>query len=254
MLLQIFSCTRVPLTGRKQLTLIPSNTLNSMAFSQYSDFIKKNKIISGTSDAEMVKRVGAKVQKAVQDYLNSKKLGAKTNGYQWEFNLIEDKNVNAFCMPGGKVAVFTGLLSVTKNEAGLAAVLGHEISHAIAEHGNERMTQAYIAQFGAVVGQVALSINNPQHINLFNQVYGLSAQGGLLAYSRKHELEADRMGMIFMAKAGFNPEEAVALWKRMSQTGGAKPPAIMSTHPSDATRIENLNKYLKEAKVYYRPR
>lgn len=199
----------------------------------------------------MVQKVGQKVAQAVQSYLQSKGMGAQLNGYKWEFNLVNDPEANAWCMPGGKIVVYSGLLPITQSEAGLAAVLGHEISHAIAKHGNERMTQALIAQGIAVGGQMVLQ-KNAQTQNIFNQAFGIGGQLGLMAFSRGHEKEADHMGMIFMAKAGYHPQEAINLWKRMAQKSGPKPPAIISTHPSDEARIANLQSKLKEAMVYYR--
>ena len=247
-----FSCSRVPLTGRKSLSLVPETTMQSMALGQYKTFLGSNPPVKTGADAQMLTKVGARLSKAVNDYMKSKNLLSQLNGYQWEFNLVNNKEANAWCMPGGKVVVYSGLLPLTANEAGLAAVIGHEVSHALARHGSERMTQQLIAQ-GVGVGANVFTQNNPQVNKTFNQVYGIGSNLTLLAYSRKHENEADKMGMIFMAMAGYNPKEAIEVWKRMATLGGTKPPQILSTHPSDATRIANLTAALKEAMIFYRP-
>jgi predicted Zn-dependent protease len=248
------SCKRVPLTGRRQVALIPAGTMQSMAYAQYGQFMQQNKVVTNTAEAQMLARVGQKVSQSVEDYLKSKNLSDRTKGFKWEFKLVESPQVNAWCMPGGKVAFYTGILPYSKDESGMAAIMGHEVAHAIAKHGNERMTQALGLQLGAAAGAAALSVNNPQHINTFNQLAGYGGQLGILAFSRKHELEADRMGMIFMAKAGYHPKEAIEVWKRMAAKGGAKPPEFLSTHPHESTRITNLQTYMKEALVFYRPR
>lgn len=248
------SCSKVPLTGRKQIALVPAASMQSMSYSQYSTFMQQNRPITGTADAQMVKRIGARISSAVTSYLNSKGLQKRVEGFKWEYNLVQSNEANAWCMPGGKIAVYTGILPITKTEAGLAAVMGHEVAHAIAKHGNERMTQSIGVQLGAAAGQIALSNKNPQHQNLFNQAIGVGGQLGILAFSRKHELEADEMGMIFMAKAGYNPQEAIELWRRMAANSkGQKPPEFLSTHPHESTRIAALQKVLKRAQIYYRP-
>lgn len=252
LLLSILACHRVPLTGRKSMSLIPENTMQSLALTQYKEFLSTKPPVKNTKDAEMLNRVGTKLSKAVKDYMASKNLSSQLNGYAWEFNLINSPEVNAWCMPGGKVVVYTGLLPITLNEAGLAAVIGHEVSHALARHGSERMTQALLAQGIALGGNVALQ-NSPQTNNAFQQAFGIGGQLGILAFSRKHENEADKMGMIFMAMAGYDPKEAIEVWKRMAAKGGQKPPELLSTHPSDQTRINNLQASLKEAMIFYRP-
>jgi len=252
LLLTLLACHRVPLTGRKSMSLIPENTMQSLALTQYRDFLNTKPSVKNTKDAEMLNRVGSKLSKAVKDYMASKNLSSQLNGYAWEFNLINSPEINAWCMPGGKVVVYTGLLPVTLNEAGLAAVIGHEVSHALARHGSERMTQALLAQGVALGGNIALQ-NSPQTNNAFQQAFGIGGQLGILAFSRKHENEADKMGMIFMAMAGYDPKEAIEVWKRMADKGGQKPPELLSTHPSDQTRINNLQASLKEALIFYRP-
>ena len=250
----IYSCSRVPLTGRKQFAIIPSSQMQSMATAQYGQFMQQNQVIRSGNDAAMVKRVGQRISSAVTNYLQSKGAGKILQGFKWEYNLVQSPQANAWCMPGGKIAVYTGILPITKTEAGLAAVMGHEVAHAIAKHGNERMSQALGAQLLGAAGGVALSTKNPRHGQVFNQAFGVGSQLGLLAFSRKHELEADEMGMIFMAKAGYHPQEAIDLWKRMAARGGQKPPEFLSTHPHESTRIAKLQANLKKAMVYYRPR
>lgn len=248
----IYSCARVPITGRKSMSWIPEGTMQSLSLNEYRSFLQKNPPVSTGKDAEMVKRVGSRLTAATKQYFASKKLSAQLNGYTWDFNLVNSPELNAWCMPGCKVVVYQGLLPVTATEAGLAAVLGHEISHALARHGSERMTQGLIAQ-GIAIGGDILTSNNPQVNNIFNQSMGIGGTLGLLAFSRKHENEADKMGMIIMAMAGYNPAEAIEVWKRMSAKSGPKPPELLSTHPSDQTRIANLQAALKEAQVFYRP-
>ncbi len=227
-----------------------------MANGEYQTFLSQNKVVNSavSKDAEMVKRVGSRISNAITKYYNAQGKGDVIKGYQWEFNLVDSKEVNAWCMPGGKVVVYSGLFPVTQNEAALAIVMGHEIAHAIAQHGNERMSQQLIAQGIGVAGGV-LTSGNAKVSNIFNTVYAPSAQVGvLLPNSRKQELEADHFGLIFAALAGYNPNEAVPFWERMAHAGsGANTPEFLSTHPSDQTRIEKVKEYAKEAMQYYKP-
>lgn len=250
-------CAKNQVTGRKQLILIPETELQSMAGQQYKQFLSENKVVATTvnKDAEMVRRVGTRIAYAISKFYEQQGKSDILNGYSWEFNLVDSKDVNAWCMPGGKVVVYTGLLPVTQNEAALAVVMGHEIAHAIAKHGNERMSQGLMQQFGGIALQVAVA-NKPQETqNMFMSVYGLgSTVGAILPFSRKQELEADQFGLRFAAMAGYNPQEAIAFWKRMAQVGGGqKPPELLSTHPSDETRIQKMDGYVKEAMQYYKP-
>lgn len=250
-----FGCSNNAVTGRKQLTLISESQLQEMAVTEYRTFLSQNKVVSTSAnrDAEMVRRVGSRIATAITNYYTKKGNGDILNGYKWEFNLVDSKEVNAWCMPGGKVVVYTGLLPVTQNEAALAVVLGHEITHAVAGHGNERMSQGMLAQGVGVVGSI-LTSGNPQVSNIFNNVYGPAAQVGvLLPNSRKQEYEADHFGLIFMAMAGYNPREAIPFWQRMAQAGGEKPPEFLATHPSDENRISKLQSYMNEALKYYTP-
>ena len=232
------SCSSVPVTGRKQLNLIPDSQMLSMSFQQYDQFLQENKLSSNQQQANMVQTVGTNIKNAVEKYFALKNNSEILNGYKWEFHLVENEEVNAWCMPGGKVVVYTGILPVTQNETGLAVVLGHEIAHAIAEHGNERMSQALVAQLGGMALSTALQ-NEPQKTQqLWMTVYGVGAQVGvLLPYSRTQESEADELGLIFMAMAGYDPHEAVDFWQRMAnQYGGSEPPEFLSTHPNSQTK------------------
>lgn len=253
-LLVIASCTTVPITGRSQLSLIPGNSMLSMSLSQYDTFLKEHKLSTDKAQTDMVKRVGARIQSAVERYFASQGMSSRLESYKWEFNLVEDKQLNAWCMPGGKVVVYTGILPVTGGETGLAVVLGHEISHAIAEHGNERMSQGMLAQFGGMALAEAIATKPAATQQLWMSVYGVGAQyGAILPYGRMQESEADHLGLIFMAMAGYDPNEAVPFWQRMAaQKGGQAPPEFLSTHPADATRIENIKKLIPEAMRYYK--
>lgn len=252
----IIACSKNAVTGRKQLTLLNEGQLQQMALQEYQTFLSQNKVVASTAskDAEMVKRVGTRIAYAITKYYQDQGKGDVLNGYNWEFNLVDDKQVNAWCMPGGKVVVYTGLLPVTQNEAALAVVMGHEIAHAVASHGNERMSQTLLAQGIGLAGNI-LTSGNQQVNNVFNNTYGAGATiGVLLPNSRKQELEADKFGLIFAAMSGYNPQEAVPFWQRMAQaSGGQKPPEFLSTHPSDETRIERLKQLMPEALKYYKP-
>ena len=250
----ISACTTNAVTGRKQLSLISESTLQEEAVTQYRSFLSQNKRVSesGSRDAEMVRRVGSRIAAAITQYYNSKGLSKELEGYQWEFNLVDNKDVNAWCMPGGKVVVYTGLFTVVQNEAQLAIVLGHEITHAVAHHGQERISQAMLAQGLGVAGGAIFG--NTQAGNIFNNVYGPAATlGVLLPNSRNQELEADHFGLRFAAMAGYNPQEAIPFWTRMANMGGAKPPTFLSTHPADAQRIQKIKEYMPEALTFYKP-
>jgi predicted Zn-dependent protease len=251
------ACSKNPITGRSQAHLVSESELQSMATQQYQQFLSENRVVSASADrdAEMVRRVGQRVANAVTKYFNEKGQGNTLAGYHWEFNLVQNQEANAWCMPGGKVVVYTGLLPITQNEAALAMVLGHEISHAVLQHGNERMSQGLIQQLGGVALSVAVSSQPAETQNLFLNAYGVGSQVGvLLPFSRKQELEADHYGMIFGAMAGYNPREAVALWQRMEKaSNGQAPPEFLSTHPAAGNRISQLEKYMPEALKYYQP-
>ncbi len=258
----MIACSRVPISNRNQLLLVSDQELNAQALVSYKQFLDTNRVVSvSNSGTQMVRRVGERIARAATQYFQSVNRPEYLNGFNWEYNLVENKQVNAWCMPGGKVVVYTGILPVTQNEAGLATVLGHEISHAIAKHGAERMSQGMLAQGLLAAGQVGLGLamsgkrNETQ--NLWNQVYGLAApigaQVALLKYGRDQESEADHLGVIFMAMAGYNPDEAVTFWSRMAQASAnsQKPPQFLSTHPSDEKRIADLKRLMPEARKYY---
>jgi predicted Zn-dependent protease len=249
------SCYTNPVTGRSTVNLVDEGTMRTMATQQYATFLSQNPAVPTTSsrDAEMVQRVGSRLASAVQTYLSQKGQTELISGYQWEFHLVNNNEANAWCMPGGKVVVYSGLMPLVQNEAGLAVVLGHEIAHAISRHSNERMSQQLLAQMGGEALSVAVASKPAQTQQLFNTAVGVVGTGALLRYSRKQESEADHIGLIFMAQAGYNPNEAVPFWQRMAAKGGAKPPEILSTHPADATRIRDIQKWLPEAMTYYRP-
>jgi len=250
------SCTHNAITGRNQLSLVSEPQVQDMAKTEYRQFLSKNKVVNTASsaDAEMVVRVGTRIANAITQYYKEKGVSSNAlDGYKWEFNLVESKEVNAWCMPGGKVVVYTGILPVTQNEASLAVVLGHEITHAVAGHGRERMSEALLAQGIQVAGNVALG-SDPKAVNIFNNVYGPTAQVGvLLPNSRKQELEADHYGLIFAAMAGYDPREAIPFWQRMANLGGSKPPVFLSDHPADEERIQKLQELMPEALKYYKP-
>lgn len=250
--LALVSCKKVPITGRKQVKLLPNSTLNSMALTSYQEFLNTNQVSTDQAKTQMVKEVGKNIQMAVTRYFKETHQSALLNGYSWEFNLVNDPAVNAWCMPGGKVVVYSGLLPVAKDKDGLAVVMGHEIAHAIANHGNERMSQGLVQQMGGVGLQVALSQKPQATQQLFMGAYGAGTTvAAMLPFSRLHESEADRMGLIFMAMAGYDPEAAVPFWERMaSASGGQAPPEFLSTHPSHSTRIKKLKEVIPEAKSY----
>lgn len=244
----IISCAVNPFTGKKTMALVPNSQLFPTAFAQYDQFLTENKVIKGTADAAMVTRVGQKIAVAAERWLNANGYVGYLNDYKWEYNLVDDKTVNAWCMPGGKIVVYTGILPIAKGEAGLAAILGHEVAHALANHGQQRMSAAYVQQGVAIAGNIA--IKDEQSRNAFNQYYGVGSEVGLmLPFSRSHETEADKIGLYLMAIAGYNPAEAAELWKRMSsQSGGEAPPELLSTHPSNESRIANLTALAPKAK------
>jgi predicted Zn-dependent protease len=247
------SCADVPITHRKGLHLVPESELLTLSFQQYDQVLKKSKLSTDQQKVLMVRRVGERIARAADAFLKDSGRETQIKNYRWEYHLIEDdKVVNAWCMPGGKIAVYTGILPFTKDENGLAVVLGHEIAHALAEHGNERMSQALLANMGGMALSIALSSRPKQTRELFMTVFGVGANVGLLLpYSRLHESEADRIGLMLMARAGYDPREAVPFWERMNQKAGPRPPEFLSTHPAPAARIANIKAYIPEALPYY---
>ena len=241
-LLLLSSCGSVPVTGRRQMLLVSDSEVLASSLTQYSDYMKSAPLSTNSKGKAMVTRVGKKIAAG---------LGNEVKNFSWEFNLVKDGQVNAFCMPGGKIVVYEGLLNICSSDDELAVVVGHEVAHAVAKHSNERISQQLLTQYGAQILGQALSEKSANIQKIGNTVYGLGAQYGVtLPFSRKHESEADYMGLIFMTMAGYNPSTAITFWQKMSTSGGASVPEFMSTHPSDATRISDIKKYLPELEKY----
>lgn len=248
----MMSCQKVPITGRKQLKLLPSSYINSMGTESYAAFLKQNPAIAPpTIQSAAVTSVGQRVSTAVVKYMTDNGMSKRIEGYNWEFNTVDSKDANAWCMPGGKVVVYSGILPLTKDDAGLAVVMGHEIAHAIAEHGNERMSQELAIQAAGIGLELYMQQKPEQTRNIFLAAYGVGSQLGILAYSRQHELEADKLGLIFMAMAGYDPQRAIGFWQEMAAAGNKNIPEFLSTHPSDEHRIAEITKFLPEAQKYY---
>lgn len=252
----VSACSTVPITGRSQLNLVSDTEVNSLATTQYREIIAKGPLSTNSEQVAQTRRVGQRIQAAVEQYFRQQNASDQLNGYQWEFNVIkDDAQQNAWCMPGGKVAVYTGILPITQDDTGLAVVLGHEIAHAVAKHGNERMSQSLLQQYGGQALSVALANNSAGTQELALQAFGVGSQVGLLKYGRNQESEADHLGLIFMAMAGYNPDGAVTFWQRMdARENQASPPEFLSTHPSNGTRIAAIQRELPEARKYYKPR
>lgn len=246
----LVACATNPFTGKKTMALVPNSQLFPTAFAQYNQFLNDNNVITGTKDSEMIKRVGQRIAVAAERYLNANGHESYLKDYKWEYNLVKDETVNAWCMPGGKIVFYTGILPIAQNEAGVAAIMGHEVAHALSNHGQQRMSAGILQQLGAVAGNVA--IQDDQTRAIFNQAYGIGSQVGvMLPFSRSHETESDLIGTYLMAIAGYDPSEAAELWKRMKANSGSgqAPPEFMSTHPSNDTRIANLTKWAPQAKA-----
>lgn len=248
-LLLFLSCATNPFTGKKTMALVSNSQLFPTAFQQYDQFLSENKVVKGTSDAKMITRVGQRIAVAAERWLDANGKQGYLKDYKWDYNLVDDKTVNAWAMPGGKVVFYTGILPIADGETGIAAIMGHEVAHALANHGQQRMSAGLIQQGLAVAGNIA--ITDEKSRNAFNQYYGIgSTVGVMLPFSRAHETEADKIGLILMAIAGYNPDEAAQLWKRMkANSGGQAPPEFLSTHPSNDRRIENLTALVPMAKA-----
>tara|TARA_R110002051_G_scaffold137593_1_gene210082 strand:- start:3323 stop:4132 length:810 start_codon:yes stop_codon:yes gene_type:complete len=242
------ACKTNPFTGKQTLNMYPNSQIFPTAFAQYDQFLSENKTVENTSDAKMITAVGQRIAAAAERWLTANGYPGYLKDYKWEYHLVQDKTVNAWCMPGGKIVFYTGILPICKGETGVAVVMGHEVAHALADHGAQRMTASTGQQIGAIIGNLA--IKDEKSLGLFNQAYGVGTQlGVMLPFSRGHETEADRIGLQIMAIAGYNPDEAAELWKRMSaNSGGQAPPEFMSTHPSNETRIANLTAWSPSAK------
>jgi len=249
----VFSCYVVPFTGRKQLSLVPESEMIAMGLASYQEFMKANPVSSDRNNSAIVKEVGTRLSTAVEYFFAANNLGARLDGYNWEYSLVGSTVPNAFCLPGGKIVVYSGILPYTADKNGLAVVISHEIAHAVARHGNEMMSQQLLLQFGGVALSEAVKNKPEETKSIYNTVYGLGSEVGvMLPYSREFEYEADKLGLIFMALAGYNPQTAVVFWERMSTIGGNKPPEFLSTHPSDAKRISKIKAAMPEVMQYYK--
>lgn len=246
--LVLAACSTVPITGRKRVNVVSDDEILPASFQQYDYFLKENKLSTNAAKSAEIKEIGKNISKAVDAFMRANGMTAEADKYIWEFNLVEDETMNAWCLPGGKVVFYEGILPICANEDGIAAVMGHEIAHAFAKHGQERMTSAYGQQLGGIAVAIGTSGESSETQILWNTVYGVGSQVGMLAYSRTHETEADKLGMVFMIMAGYNPEEAIQVWVRMKEKSqGNAPPEFLSTHPSNDTRIKNLQEYLPTA-------
>ncbi|MCH9660034.1 MAG: M48 family metallopeptidase [Bacteroidetes bacterium] len=246
----VVGCSTNPFTGKKTLALVPNSQLFPMAFQQYDQFLAENNVVTSGSEAQMITNIGQKISVAAERWLTANGYAGYLQNYAWEYNLVDDPTVNAWCMPGGKIVFYTGILPIADGEAGVAAIMGHEVAHALANHGQQRMSAGQLQAIGAVAGNVALS-KDPKNQQIFNQAYGIgSTVGVMLPFSRNHESEADRIGLTLMAIAGYDPIEAADLWRRMKEnSGGQAPPEFLSTHPSSETRINNITQWAPEAKA-----
>jgi len=247
------SCSSVLITGRKQLLLVPDAEILSMSAQSYKEFIDSVPASTDIANTQLIKKVGKKISSVVEEYLKSNGKESEIASYAWEFNLVKDTSVNAFCMPGGKVVFFEGILPIAQGESGIAVVMGHEVAHAVAKHSSERLSQQMLLQYGASLTDVLLTNKSDATRTGINTLYGIGAQFGvMLPYSRKHEYEADQLGLVFIAMAGYDPNVAVAFWERMEANSNGAPMEFTSTHPSDANRIAKLKEFLPEAMKYYK--
>jgi len=246
------ACAKVPLTGRKQFIAIPGNEINALGVDTYKQVINETGLSKNQQYKDQVDRVGVRITAAVEKYLSQNNLLNRIDGYKWEYNVLTSKEMNAFCLPGGKIAFYEGIMPVCQDDDGVAVVMSHEIAHAIAQHGNERMSQALLVNMGGTALSVALANEPAMTQNLAMAAFGLGSQVGvMLPYSRLHESEADELGLYFMAMAGYNPQSAPEFWNRMLKQGGERPPEFLSTHPDPENRIESLNSHMPKAMEYY---
>ena len=243
----VHACTTVPITGRQRVNLVSDSQILPSSFEMYSGFLKENKVSKDIKKTEEIKSIGKNISIAVDKFMRANGMQSEADSYKWEFNLIEDKTMNAWCLPGGKVVFYEGILPICANADGIAAVMGHEIAHAFAKHGQERMTAGYAQQLGGIAVAIGTSKDDPKKQAIWQTVYGIGSTVGMLKYSRVHETEADKLGMVFMIMAGYNPEEAVNVWVRMSKNGNNSTPEFLSTHPSHETRIQDLKAYMPTA-------
>lgn len=252
-LLLIMGCKTVPITGRKQLNLVPDVLIREIAFSQYDEVLRQSKTLSQDDElAKLVTKVGTKIQLAVETYMNANNMQKDVKKMKWAFNTVDENIANAWCMPGGKVVVYSGLLPIAQSETGLAVVMGHEIAHALARHGNERMSESLLIGMGGMALQEALKDKKQETQLLFLGLYVVGSHVAVsLPNNRKQESEADKLGLIFMSMAGYNPDEAIPFWQRMDALKKSKTPAFLSTHPSNETRIKNLETIIPQIKAQY---
>ncbi len=247
-----YSCSTVPLTGRRSLAVVSNDEIQPLVNDEYKKAVSSEKNLTKTADGQLVVKVGQRMAKAVESYLVSEGYQELVDDFAWEFNLLESDQVNAWCMPGGKVAFYTGILPITKDEAGIAVVMGHEIAHAVASHARERMSNGMAINLGLSAFSAAMGQNPTLTQQILLQSVGMGSELGMLKFSRKHELEADEMGLIFMAMAGYDPRQAPTFWERMAAAGGGAPPEFLSTHPGPDRRIERLNANMPRALEYYK--
>lgn len=251
-LLFLAGCGTVPLTGRQQLLLVSDQDVLSSSLTQYKEYMQEATRSTSTTQSAMVTRVGKKLAAATETYLRQNGLSSEISNFAWEFNLVKNDEVNAFCMPGGKIVVYEGLMKLVSSDDELAVVLGHEIAHAVAKHSNERISQQLLAQYGAQLLSKGLENKSTAIQTVAEQIYGIGTQYGVvLPFSRKHETEADYMGLVLMTIAGYNPDKAVTFWQKMAANGQGSVPEFMSTHPSDSRRISDIQKALPEIKAKY---
>jgi predicted Zn-dependent protease len=247
----LVGCSKVPITGRSRVNLVSDSQVLPASFAQYNVFLAENKLSTDKEMSNQVKNIGTNISEAVDRFMRANNMVSEADSYKWEFNLVDDKTINAWCMPGGKVVFYTGIMPICANKNGVAAVMGHEVAHAFAKHGQERMTNSYGQQIGSLLVALGTSGNSEESQQMWNTVYGVGSGLGMLKYSRVHEQEADRLGLVFMIMAGYDGTEAAEVWVRMSEnSNGKSQPQILSTHPSNAARIQDLRSYLPTAKMY----
>jgi predicted Zn-dependent protease len=250
-MLLFLECSTVPITGRSRMNFVSDAQVLPASFAKYKGFLSENKISTNKEMTHQIKVIGKNISEAVDRFMRANKMVSEANSYKWEFNLIEDKTVNAWCMPGGKVVFYTGIMPICANENGVAAVMGHEVAHAFAKHGQERMSQGKMQQIGGLAVALGTSNEDPKTQQIWNTAFGVTTGLGVLKYSRVHEQEADRLGMVFMLMAGYDGTEAAEVWVRMrAKSNGKSQLEILSTHPSNASRIQDLRTYLPTAKMY----
>jgi predicted Zn-dependent protease len=247
----LHACSTVPLTGRSRLDAVSDAEIMPLVNEQYKQVLKEEKVVTNTAQGQAVVRVGKRMAAAVEKFLSQEGYSEIAQSFDWQFNLIQSDQVNAWCMPGGKVAFYTGIMPITKDDTGIAVVMGHEIAHAVAAHARERMSNGLAANFGISLLSSAIGQNPSLTQSIFMQSVGLGSELGMLSFSRKHELEADELGLTFMAIAGYDPRQAPIFWERMSATGGQAPPEFLSTHPGPDSRIQKLNQQMPKAMKYY---